>query len=120
LDSKEHKDVSALYELFFQFQENIDQRFKDWGCEQDTGDKNPCAEPVYAKYMLVTCPEYQNFPESEYAKFFQNMLNNVSIISQPSILWGCSKSTDSLRPQYPPSANAQYFLKFPTKVIGRY
>ena len=74
-----------------------------------TGDKNPCTEPVYAKYMLVTCPEYQNFPESEYAKFFQNMLNNVSTISQPSILWGCSKRTDPLGPQYPPLANVQYF-----------
>jgi len=42
-----------------------------------TGDKNPCTEPVYANYMLVTCPEYQNIPESEYAKFFQNILNNI-------------------------------------------
>ena len=74
-----------------------------------TGDKNPCTEPVCANYMLVICPEYQNFPESEYAEFFQNMLNNISTISQPSILWEYSKSTDSLWPQYLPSANAQYF-----------
>jgi len=36
LDSKEHKDVVALYDLFFQFQENVDKRFEDWGCEQET------------------------------------------------------------------------------------
>ena len=78
-----------------------------------TRDKNPCTEPVYANYMLVTCPEYQNFPGSEYAKFFQNILNNVSTISQLSILWEYSKSTD-------PLANAQHFVKFPTKVISRY
>jgi len=36
LDSKEHKDVAALYELFFQFQENIDKRFEDWGLKQET------------------------------------------------------------------------------------
>jgi len=52
-----------------------------------TGDKNPCTEQVYAKYMLVICLEYQNFPEPEYAKFFQNMLKNGTTISQPSILW---------------------------------
>jgi len=52
-----------------------------------TGDKNPYTEQVYAKYMLVICLEYQNFPEPEYAKFSQNMLNNGITISQPSILW---------------------------------
>ena len=36
MDSKEHKDVAALYDLFFQFQENVDKRFEDWGCEQET------------------------------------------------------------------------------------
>ena len=70
--------------------------------------------------MLVACPEYQNFPESEYAKFFQNILNNITAIPQPSIFLEYSKSTDPLQPQYPPLANAQYFLKFPTKVISRY
>ena len=53
----------------------------------NTGDKNSCTEPVYAKYMLVICLEYQNFPKPEYAKFFQNILNNGTTISQPSILW---------------------------------
>jgi len=36
LDSKEHKDVATLYDLFFQFQENVDKRFEDWGLEQET------------------------------------------------------------------------------------
>ena len=71
------------------------------GCDIDTGDKNPYTEPVYGNYMLVTCPEHQNFPESEYAKFFQNILNNITAISQPSIFLEYSKSTDPLRPQYP-------------------
>ena len=60
-----------------------------------TGDKNPCTKPVYANYILVTCPEYQNFPKSEYAKFFQNILNNITAISQPSIFLEYSTSTDT-------------------------
>ena len=62
----------------------------------DTGDKNPYTEPVYAKYMLVICLEYQNYAEPEYAKFFQNMLNDGTTISQPSILWDWLKNTDPL------------------------
>jgi hypothetical protein len=41
------------------------------------GDKVPCTEPVHVLYMVVLCPEYQHFPESEHAKFFWNILNNV-------------------------------------------
>jgi hypothetical protein len=52
----------------------------------DTGGKLPCTEPVYAQYMVVLCPEYQSFPESEHTEFFQNTLNNVFTIPQPSKL----------------------------------
>ena len=51
-----------------------------------TGDKPPCTETVYAQYMVVPCPEYQHFPESEHAEFFQNPLNNVFAIFQHSKL----------------------------------
>jgi hypothetical protein len=52
-----------------------------------TGDKNPYTEPVYAEYIVVPCLKYQHFPESEHGEFFQNMLNNVTTVYQPSILW---------------------------------
>jgi hypothetical protein len=48
--------------------------------EENTGDKAPCTGPVYDQYMVVLCPEYQHFPESEPAEFFQNTLNNVFAI----------------------------------------
>ena len=51
-----------------------------------TGDKTPCTEPVHAQYMVVPCPEYQHFPESEHVEFFQNTLNNVFAILQLSKL----------------------------------
>jgi hypothetical protein len=51
-----------------------------------TGDKPPCTEPVHAQYMVVPCPKYQHFPESEHAEFFQNTLNNVFAIFQLSKL----------------------------------
>jgi hypothetical protein len=51
-----------------------------------TGGKPPCTEPVYAQYMVVLCPEYLYFTESEHTVFFQNTLNNVFTISQPSKL----------------------------------
>jgi hypothetical protein len=36
--------------------------------------------------MVVPCPEYQHFPESEHAEFFQDTLNNVFAIFQLSKL----------------------------------
>ena len=51
-----------------------------------TEDKAPCTELVYAKYMVVPCPEYQHFSEPEHAKFFQSTLDNIFEIFQLSKL----------------------------------